>query len=242
MKICVAQTRPFKGDIQKNLEIHKNLISIAASYGSDAVVFPELSLTGYEPRLAKDLAKNHHDSFFDQFQEMSNINTITSALGMPVKIGSNIFISMIIFQPFSPRQIYSKQYLHEDELSYFANGQTQALLDLKNKQIALAICYESLLPQHAEKAFRNGVEIYIVSAAKSFDGVEKACKHYAEIAGKYAIPVLMANCVGFCDNFESAGKTSIWDNKGVLAGQLDDQNEGILIFDTDTEEIVKRTI
>jgi predicted amidohydrolase len=52
----------------------------------------------------------------------------------------------------------------------------------------------------------------------------------------------MSNCVGFFDNFQSVGKSSVWTKQGNLVGQLDDNQEGILIFDTETEEITERTI
>lgn len=57
MKICVAQTRPIKGEIDKNIEIHKKFIDLATSKGANMIFFPELSLTGYEPKLAKHLAR-----------------------------------------------------------------------------------------------------------------------------------------------------------------------------------------
>ncbi len=47
MKICVAQTRPVKGDIQTNIDNHKRLIDLAISNGADTIIFPELSITGY---------------------------------------------------------------------------------------------------------------------------------------------------------------------------------------------------
>jgi predicted amidohydrolase len=241
MKICVAQTRPFKGNIKKNIDSHKKLISIAVSYLADIIVFPELSLTGYEPELAKDLATNQDDHIFDTFQEISDINKITISVGMPTKISSDILISMIIFQPYKPRQTYSKQNLHRDEFAYFNKGKHQLFLTVDNIKIAPAICYESLVPEHSENAFKGGAEMYIASVAKSADGVEKAFKHFPEIAGKYSIPVLMANCIGPCDNFESVGKTSIWNSKGQLVGQLNDVSEGILIIDTNKEEIVEKT-
>jgi predicted amidohydrolase len=49
MKICAAQTRPVRGDIQTNIDNHKKLIDLAVSNGADIIIFPELSLTGYEP-------------------------------------------------------------------------------------------------------------------------------------------------------------------------------------------------
>lgn len=69
MKICVAQTRPVKGDIQSNIDDHKKLIEIAVSNGADTVIFPELSLTGYEPKLSRELATNQDDNRFDDFQK-----------------------------------------------------------------------------------------------------------------------------------------------------------------------------
>ena len=48
----------------------------------------------------------------------------------------------------------------------------------------------------------------------------------------------MSNCVGFCDNFQSVGRSSVWTKQGRLAGQLDNKQEGILIFDTETEKII----
>lgn len=241
MKICVAQTRPFKGDIRKNIDAHKKLINLAVSYLADVIVFPELSLTGYEPELAKGLATNQDDCIFDTFQEISDTNKITISVGMPTKTISDILISMIIFQPHKPRQTYSKQNLHQDEFAYFTKGKHQLFLTVDNTKIAPAICYESLVPEHFERAFEGGAEMYIASVAKSAAGVEKAFKRFPEIAGKYSMPVLMANCVGPCDNFESVGKTSIWNRKGRLVGQLNGVSEGILIIDTNTEEIVEKT-
>jgi predicted amidohydrolase len=84
--------------------------------------------------------------------------------------------------------------------------------------------------------------IYASSVAKSENGVDKAEQHYPVIAGKYAMTVLMANCVGHCDNFQSAGKSAIWNDKGNLAGQLNDKNEGLLIFDTAAEEMIKKIL
>ena len=72
MKIAVAQTRPVKGDIKANIEHHKKMINLAISHGADMIIFPELSITGYEPELAKELATNQDDSRFDELQQISD--------------------------------------------------------------------------------------------------------------------------------------------------------------------------
>jgi predicted amidohydrolase len=242
MKICVAQTKPVKGDIRKNIEDHKKLIALAVSNKADTVIFPELSLTGYEPELANELATDSNDPVLDDFQKISNAKQITIGIGMPVKTNSGILISMILFQPQKTREIYSKQYLHPDEYPYFVPGQAQTPLMENGKKIAIGICYELSVPEHSEKAYKEGAKIYIASVAKPVNGVEKAIKTLSEIANHYSMTVLMSNCIGYCDNFECGGKTSIWNNKGVLLGQLNDSNEGVVIIDTDTQELIEKTI
>ena len=215
MKICVAQTKPITGNIAANIEAHKKFIELALTLNAAAIFFPELSLTGYEPELAKKLATHQNDPRLDIFQQISDINNIIIGVGLPTLSEIQVRISMIIFEPNKPRQTYSKQILHSDEFPYFQNGVEQVIIKLAAWNIAPAICYESLQPTH-----------------------EKAFDYYPTIAKQYAMPVLMSNAVGFCDNFLSVGKSAVWTKKGELAGQLDDKMEGILIFDTATEEIV----
>ena len=242
MKICVAQTRPIKGDIQSNIDNHKILINLAVSNGAVIIIFPELSLTGYEPTLANELATNQDDSRFDAFQIISNINQITIGVGAPTKNNAGICISMILFRPHKARQTYSKKYLHPDEEAFFISGQSFPSLKIAKVNVALAICYELSVPKHAERAYKSGAEIYIASVAKSANGVDHASKRLSGIANKYSMTVLMSNCVGQSDDFEGAGKTSVWNHKGSLVRQLDDVNEGVVIYNVDTQELIEKTV
>ncbi len=242
MKICVAQTKPVKGDIASNIDNHKKLIDLAVSDGAEIIIFPELSLTGYEPELSKQLATDQDDSRFDVFQKISDTKQITIGVGVPTKHNAGICISMVLFQPHKRRQLYSKKYLHADEEAYFIGGESTIGLIGNKTNISLAICYELSVPEHCENAFKSGAEIYIASVAKSVEGVNKATERLSEIANNYFMTVLMSNCIGHCDNFKCGGKTSIWNNKGLLEGQLNDTNEGILIIDTDTQELIEKTM
>ena len=239
MKICVAQTRPVKGDIKTNIDLHKKMINIAITNGADMIIFPELSITGYQPELAKDLATDQDDNRFDDFQQISNTNQITIGVGVPTKNTTGLCISMVIFQPHKARTTYSKKYIHPDEEPFFISGQNFGCLPGTYPIVGLAICYELSIPAHSENAHQCGAEVYIASVAKTAEGVEKAVKSLSEIAGKYSMTVLMSNCVGHCDNFESAGKTAIWNNEGKLAAQLNNNDEGLLIIDTTTQHITE---
>jgi predicted amidohydrolase len=242
MKICIAQTKPVKGNVSANIEAHKRFIAFALTLNAEAIFFPELSLTGYEPKLARELATNQYDTRLDIFQDTSDNNEIIIGLGLPTATESKIRISMVIFEPNKPRQTYSKQHLHSDEFPYFEHGVNPLLIKTNNKNIAPAICYESLQATHSENASKLGADVYLASVAKPARGVEKAFDYFPSLAKQYTMPVLMANCVGFCDHFLSVGTSAVWTKEGELVGQLDDKTEGILVFDTETEEIVTRNL
>lgn len=235
MKICVAQVKPVTGDILQNIREHIKYVKLAISLGADAIFFPELSLTGYEPTLAKALAISQNDKKLLAFQEISDSAKIIIGVGAPTRYRDGICISMMVFQPNLPCHTYSKQYLHEDEEQYFVAGKESSLLQFRDHKIAIAICYEILVPAHCKHAFEKGATIYLVSAAKYRDGIEKAIQRLSQISDQYSIPVLMTNSIGLADGQECAGTSSVWNNRGMLLAQLNDTNEGLLILDTETE-------
>ena len=239
MKICIAQTRAVKGDIEANLVNHKKVIELSASHGAKMIIFPELSLTGYEPELANALAMNKDDEQLNELQQASDKKNIMIGAGIPVRSGKDVLIGMIIFRPLQPRQTYFKQYLHPDEEPWFVKGLPQQILEGFNDHIALAICYEISVPDHARQAHESGAKIYIASVAKTVEGMERAFGTLAATAEKYSMVVLVSNCVGECEGKEAGGRSAIWNDKGMLLEQLNDKDEGIIIFDTNTMETIK---
>jgi len=240
MKICLAQTKPITADVQGNIANHKKMIALAVSHGADMIIFPELSLTGYEPTLAKDLATRPDDSRLDDFQTISDSGPITIGLGLPTKNEPGICISMLLFQPGRARQTYAKKYLHADEEPFFVSGPNLTGLRIKQTDLALAICYELSVPAHAEAAFQRGARIYLASVAKFAKGVDQAKHRLAEIAKQYGMIVGMANCIGPADGGQCAGQSAVWNEQGALIGQLNDCDAGIIIFDPEGQKLIER--
>ena len=241
MKICMAQIGSAAGNVLESIRHHERFIERAASLGADAIFFPELSLTGYEPRLAKELAMSVQDERFKVFQEIADRHSITIGIGIPMSRPEGVAIGMMIVQPGKPRQSYAKQFLHADEVPYFVAGVQGMVLDMHGHKVAPAICYESLLFNHSDDAIRNGADIYLASVAKSARGVEKAFAHYQQLAQRHRILVLMANCIGPSDDFVGDGHTAVWDRHGARVAQLDGIKEGLLIYDTVSGEVVTLT-
>lgn len=237
MKICAAQIQAIKGDIAQNIHAHKQWIFAAVAKGADFILFPELSLTSYEPELAEKLAVESNDPRLDEFQEISNANRISIGLGAPVQSDLGIQIGMFIFQPDLPCKVYAKQYLHSDEQPFFVPGNQQVVLNCGKEKIAPAICYESLLPEHAADVLKLGASIYVASVAKPTTGVAKSSEYFPQLARKHSITVMMANAVGFCDTFESAGLSAVWNTEGEPVGQMGGTEEGLLMVDLSSHEV-----
>ena len=236
MKIAVAQLNSEGGKIQKNIEGHIQLIKMAVEAKADLIVFPELSISGYEPAMAKKLATTIEDNRFEIFRQISKNNQIIIGAGMPLKHNGSIRISMMLFHPDETIRVYSKQFLHADEMPYFMAARSNSDI-LENPKIPFSICYELSVPQHAADAHKNRADIYINSSVKSRNGIKAAIDRLSEIARQYSMMVYFANAVGYSEGKANAGNSSVWDRNGNLLAQLDERREGLLIMDSETREI-----
>jgi len=72
MKLALAQTQPVTGNIEANVLTHIRVCERAVNDGADAIVFSELSLTGYEPALARMLAVEINDKRLLPLQKLSD--------------------------------------------------------------------------------------------------------------------------------------------------------------------------
>ncbi|WP_256819126.1 carbon-nitrogen hydrolase family protein [Pseudomonas putida] len=232
MKLCAVQLASLKGDLPGNLQRHLVCIEQAAALGAELVVFPELSLTGYEPSVARQSALPVTSARLDPLQAACDRLGITVAVGLPLPTPDGIRIGMPVFCPDAPRQAYAKQRLHDDELPYFTPGHQALLLEVGEHRVAPAICYESMFMAHAAVARERGADLYLLSVAKTAKGIREGYAHYPEVARELGMPVLMANCVGPADTFIGAGGSAAWDSQGHLLASLDDHSEGLIVLDT----------
>jgi predicted amidohydrolase len=239
MKICIAQARPFKGDIEGNIRAHLSFADKAKEMNASVLIFPELSLSSYESKLAKALATSAEDERLAAIQQFASENNMIIGVGLPLLGKNGIHIGMVVFHPGSNRQVIFKKFLHADEYPYFVPGDEFGFIDTPAEKIAIAICYELSVPMHSENAVRSGAGVYLASVAKSKQGVEKAYESLSRISSQNSIFTMMCNCLGPSDDFFCTGNSAIWDKKGHLMEQLDDNAEGLLLLDTNNNEVNK---
>ena len=238
MRLCAAQFRSVAVDFDTNLRRHLAFVDTAASLGAALVCFPELSLTGYEPKLASSLATTPEDARLRILQQKADSSSITIAVGLPLYVPAGVAIAMQIFQPGQRALAYLKQQLHADELPWFVPGGTQVVFERDGLRIAPAICYESLQDSHAGATALLGADVYLASVVKSAGGLQKAENHYPVIARRHGMSVLMSNSIGPSDGIVAGGRSAAWSADGERLGGLDSEREGLLLFDVSTNTAV----
>jgi predicted amidohydrolase len=230
VRICLAQIQNRSLGLPDAIQNHLYWIERAVEKNSDLIIFPELSLSGYNLQQAQQYALSKNDDSLKVFIDFSDRHHITIIPGLPLKTGSKPHIGMIIFQPYQNPVTYSKQMLDADELPFFSSGKKQLFLSVGMKKMAPAICYESLQESHISYVRKNGAQFYLASTAIPLKSIEKACKTYRFHSEKYQIPILMVNGIGSTPDFICGGRSAVW-NHGKLIDQLSEDQEAMLIYD-----------
>jgi predicted amidohydrolase len=238
MRIFGAQIAPTSNNVAHNLELHLEFAAQAMNHKADILFFPELSLTGYEPTMAADLALAANDERLMLFQKFVDVGDLMLAVGLPLRTAKGIQIAVAIYRKGAPVRFYAKQLLHEDEMPFFVAGEKPCFIENGTMTIMPAICYESLQPCHIEQRCRKGIDLYAASVAKSENGVQKAVKQFPITASKHKVPIMMVNSVGPYVNFTAAGQSGIWSATGELMTVMNSTESGLIGYDTESGKVI----
>lgn len=125
LTLAAAQTLSIAGDVEANIARHRVFMQAAAEQGVQLLVFPELSLTGYEPTLAADLAIAPDAPVLAPLREMARELQLTAVVGMPIRLApqADVLIGALVLGADGSLAVYTKQHLHPGEDVAFAAGQ-----------------------------------------------------------------------------------------------------------------------
>ena len=225
---ALAQSASIKGDIEKNLQKHRQFIELAAEKGSHLIAFPELSLTGYEPDLAAGLAFVRNDERLNPLVELSAKHQIIIVAGAPYQSEIGLHIAAFILYPNRKIAVYTKRYLHSGEEKVFIPGDLNPAICLGKEKIAIAVCADMANPLHPKEASRAGSTLYLASAFITPGGYEMDASILKGYAQKHTMAVMMVNYSGESGGYLSAGQSAVWSEKGELVGKVKENKESIL--------------
>lgn len=209
--VAVAQPRVVSGEVSANAVAHAELVRAAAAR---VVVFPEMSLTGYEmdaqavavadPRLQPIL--------------VACAQTQSWALvGAPVS-GENghAHIGMLAIGGGGVRVAYRKMWLSTEEARHFTPGTTPAVLDVDGWRLGLAICRDTGIEEHAAVTAALGIDAYVAGVLEHEEDVAVPEQRARRIAAAHHVWVAMASFAGSTGGGydRAAGGSGIWSPEG----------------------------
>jgi predicted amidohydrolase len=226
--LAVAQSASTRGDIEGNVIAHAKLAEAAGKQGARLIVFPELSLTGYEPDIAATHSLTPNDLRLEPLKEISKKHNITIIAGAPYRSPIGLNIAAFVIQP-EATIIYTKHHLHQGEEKFFKSGTLNPQIELEGERVSLAVCADTTHPKHAETAARVGATVYAAGVFITPTGIDADSAQLQGYAKKYEMTVLMANYADSSGGFPSAGRSTIWDKNGYILAQAPSVGEILLI-------------
>lgn len=229
--VAAAQLVSVPGDLHENVRRHASFVHAAREHQVNVVVFPELSLSGYEPTLAAEAAIDSHDAVLLPLQKLSDTFDITIVAGCPIRSSEEKpHLGAFVFRANQPIVGYRKRFLDSDEEpSFFIPGERTVVCESHGQQIGVAICADIHNPRHPADAIAAGTTVYAAGVAMTPNGIEKAETRMSAYAKQYAVPAVMANYGAPTGGYEIAGRSAVWNEGGEVVAQADADGELLVI-------------
>jgi predicted amidohydrolase len=215
LTVAVAQPacRPY--DVAANAQAHAAAIRDASAR---IVVFPELSITGYE------LDAPPIDASDDQLHPIVEACEAAGSLalvGAPVQsVGGRVHIAMLAIDGGGVRVAYRKIWIASGE-ARFSPGPEPVALPVDGWRLGLGICRDTGVPQHQTDTAALGTDAYLAGTLMFDHETVEQNERARRIATDHRVWVAFASFAGPTGaGYErTAGRSGIWAPDGTVVAQ-----------------------
>lgn len=214
--VAAAQPESVSGDLAGNVARHANAVRAASAR---VVVFPELSLTGYEleaEAVAVDAV------VLAPIVEACLATGSLALVGAPVRGESGReHIAILAVDNGGVMVAYRKMYLGDEEVKRFGPGPGPVVIDVDGWRLGLAICKDTGVPEHAEATAALGMDVYVAGVLESAEDTEVPDERACRISAEHRVWVVMSSFAGPTGGGfdQSAGCSGIWRPDGSVAAR-----------------------
>ncbi|MGJ3238706.1 MAG: nitrilase-related carbon-nitrogen hydrolase [Anaerolineae bacterium] len=229
INVGLAQMYPKLGDTSANLHAHLDWIARAKDKQLDLLVFPELSLTGYQVQdLVSEVAIRPHDDdpiFGALLQASHDLDLVVGFVHEDNR--NRFYIANAYLAAGEVVHVHHKLYLPTyamfDESRYFAEGNHVRAFDTRFGRVGMLICEDFWHTSPAYLLWMDGADIMIFNSASPGRGldaqdrlegsrwVELVNQAYGSLFTSY---VVHCNRVGYEDGKVFWGGSSVVDPNG----------------------------
>jgi predicted amidohydrolase len=238
--LAVAQTCAVPGDLRANVAEHLRLARLASNRGAELVLFPELSLTGYEIESAERLALTPDDPRLDPLRDLAAVSNTVLVAGAPLRVGRRLFIGAMVVTPDRRTRVYTKRRLGAfgeaarvdgvpppPERTAFRAGRRDPLVRLGGQRAAIAVCADIGDPAHAARAAARGAGAYLASMFVIPSDYHADATRLRGYAIRHGFIVAMANHGAPTGGLRAAGASTIWSAEGAELLRLPTAGPGV---------------
>ena len=230
--VAVAQLTCTPGDLAANLAAHVELVGRARRLGARVVVFPELSLTGYElgaierdPALTLAPADERLLPLIEACRGWDGV----AVAGAPVARGRRRVLGAIVVGRDGIHEVYAKQHLGDGEAGVFEPGRRDVVVDVAGRRLGLSICFDSAHPEHAERCRGAGADVYLVGAMFVEGEERKLAERMAERARSLGLWIALAQHTGPSSYGPACGGSGIWSPHGAPVARLERESPALAL-------------
>ncbi|MEU8217850.1 carbon-nitrogen hydrolase family protein [Micromonospora taraxaci] len=212
LRLAVAQPACVPLDVAENARAHAAAVRAARAR---VVVFPELSLTGYEldaPVVSVD------DARLTPLVEACAETGALALAGAPV---AGDHIAMLAVTGGGATVAYRKMWLGGAESRRFRPGDAPAVSDVDGWRVGLAICKDTGVAAHAARTAALGIDVYAAGVLESAEDAAVIDERAGQITAAHRVWVAVASFAGSTGGgyTEAAGRSGIWTPQGEVIGR-----------------------
>jgi predicted amidohydrolase len=229
-KIAAAQVASVRGDLAGNIRTHAAAIRSAAERGVAVLVFPELSLIGYEPDLAAELAITATDERLAPLAALAQQHQMAVVVGASLRnAGTKPGLGAILLAADGLTRTYSKMHLGGSEPTYFLPGDAPLSFATGGQTIGFAICADSSRPSHPQAYADGGCTVYAAGVFLNAEWYATDSPRLAAYASRFRMLVVMANHAASVGTFVSVGKSAVWAPDGTVLAEVAGTESSLVI-------------
>ena len=252
LNLALAQINTKLGDVDANLKKHLNLIGDAVARGSDLILFPELSLTGYT---LQDLTPSvshsptADDAIFAPLLEASHeIDMVVGFVDEDER--HRFYIADAYLSEGKVVHVHHKVYLPTyglfDEGRFFAWGDSIRAFDTRFGRVGMLICEDFWHISPPYLLWLDGADILLLTSASPGRGlgegdrlesarwVDHTNRAYANLFTSF---VAHTNRVGYEDGLNFWGGSTVYDPNGDLVAKAPYHEESLTFAELDLNQL-----
>lgn len=223
IRFAMAQINLLVGDVAGNTDaVIESAAQARDGLGAEAVIFPELTLTGYPPDdllLRADFIRAVEDGV-RRIRE--TVHGITVVVGAPLLGEDGLLNAALVIRDGELLGTYGKHHLPTygvfDDRRYFTPGDAACVVDVAGCRVGITVCEDAWHPGPVGAAAAAGAGVVVNINASPFDQYKWMARESVlrERIGETGLPILYCNMAGGQDEVVYDGGSCAFDGEADL--------------------------